>query len=75
MRIVIAIAATAGFLALPVGAAQADPPSCNWGELTSSAIAEGFAQGEHASTQMNPRVGLANVVEQGNLNATCELLS
>ena len=65
-------------------AAQADPPACNRGKLTSGAIQAGFAQGPHASdpsedghgpaTIDEPRVGLANVVEQGNLEATCEFI-
>jgi len=75
----IAAGLSAGVLVLS-GVALAAPaqatPSCNWGQLTSSAIAGGFSQGEHASSFAgSPRVGLANVVEQGNLAATCELLS
>ena len=52
--------------------------------LTKSAIAAGFPQGSHSSdpsgdghgpgTADEPRVGLANVVAQGDLNATCELI-
>ena len=50
--------------------------TCNWGQLTAEAIAGGFEQGPHASSFAgSPRLGLANVVEQGNLAATCELLS
>jgi len=59
-------------------------PDCNWGELTSEAIAGGFDQGGHSSdpsgdghgpgTLDEPRVGLANVVDQGDLHATCELI-
>jgi hypothetical protein len=65
-------AASLGFTASSASAA----PSCNWGQLTSDAIAGGFNQGEHASSFAgSPRVGLANVVERGNLAATCELLS
>ncbi len=56
--------------------AQADAPSCNWGQLTAGSIAGGFDQGEHASSYAgDPRVGLANVVAKGDLNATCEYLS
>ena len=61
---------------LPEGA-----PECNWGELTSEAIADGFDQGQHASDPsgdgLGPedRVGLANVIEQGNLHATCEFIA
>jgi len=55
---------------------------CNWGELTSDSIAEssGSVQGEHASDPsgdgLGPeeRVGLANVIEQGDLFATCEFI-
>jgi hypothetical protein len=77
-------AAVAGAILIGVGSATAGPPTCNWGGLTSAAIAGGFPQGEHSSdpsgdghgpgTADEPRVGLANVVEQGNLNATCELI-
>ena len=51
---------------------------CNWGDLTSDSIAAGFPQGQHASDPsedgLGPeeRVGLANVVEQGNVFATCD---
>jgi hypothetical protein len=64
-------------MALPV---FADPPSCNWGQLTSDSIADGFDQGGHSSDPSGdglgpePRVGLANVVNQGDMNATCELI-
>jgi hypothetical protein len=61
-----------GAVASPAAAANA--PDCNWGGLTAGAIAEGFDQGGHASQQANPRVGLANVVERGNLQATCQLI-
>jgi hypothetical protein len=65
--------------------AFADPPECNWGTLTSESIAAGLVeQGPHASdpsgdghgpgTADEPRMGLANVVERGNLEATCELI-
>ena len=55
--------------------------TCNWGELTSSNTAD---LGAHASDPSGdgtgpgdadvPRAGLANVVDQGNLQATCELI-
>ena len=50
---------------------------CNWGQVTVTAIKEsnGKALGEHSSSQPTPRVGLANVIEQGNLEATCEFLA
>jgi hypothetical protein len=57
---------------------------CNWGRLTMESIANGFPQGRHSSdpsgdghgpgTVDEPRAGLANVVQQGNLEATCELI-
>lgn len=69
---------------------QANPPvstisvDCNWGKLTMEAIGSGFAQGPHSSdpsgdghgrgTIDEPRLGLANVVEQGNLQLTCEFI-
>ena len=56
----------------------------NWGELTSEAIADGFPQGAHSSdpsgdghgpgTADEPRAGLGNVVEQGNMGATVDLI-
>lgn len=68
----------------------ADPPvtsmsvECNWGKLTMESIQGGFPQGEHSSdpsgdgfgpgTLDEPRVGLANVIEQGNLQAVCMLI-
>ena len=65
--------------------ASAGKPSCNWGQLTAGAIANGFPQGAHASdpsddghgpgTADEPRVGLANVAGQGDLNATCEAIA
>ena len=79
MKKKIAAGLGAGALVLS-GVAMAAPaqatPSCNWGQLTSSAIAGGFDQGEHASSYAgSPRVGLANVVNQGDLAATCTALS
>jgi len=84
----LAAAIAAGLAGLMVGVgdtASAAPKSCNWGQLTSGAVADGFPQGPHSSdpsgdghgpgTADEPRVGLANVVERGNLNATCELIS
>ena len=62
----------AAVAAVPAQAA----PGCNWGKLTSSSIADGFDQGGHASSFAgSPRLGLANVVNQGDLAATCALLS
>jgi hypothetical protein len=59
-------------------------PGCNWGELTMAAIMDGFPQGPHASDPSGdgkgkgdsdqPRAGLGNVVEKGNLQATCEFI-
>jgi len=64
--------------------ASAERPSCNWGQLTSESVSEGFDQGGHSSdpsddghgpgTLDEPRAGLANVVNQGDLEATCELI-
>lgn len=82
---IIGAAITVGLTGGLLGAtAAAEPPSCNWGELTASSIAAGFGQGAHASdpsgdghgpgTADEPRAGLANVAEQGNLQATCELI-
>ena len=49
--------------------------TCNWGRLTAEAIAGGFEQGPHSSSFPTPRDGLANVVNQGDLNATCEFIA
>ena len=54
---------------------------CNWGLLTMEQILEDdFDQGAHASDPSDDgrgpeeRVGLANVVERGNMQALCELI-
>lgn len=58
---------------------------CNWGTLTMETIKEkDFDQGGHSAdpsgdghgpgTVDEPRKGLANVVEQGNLQYTCQLI-
>ena len=77
MKKILAIAGIAvASVAVGAGSVSADNAKCNWGQLTSDAIAAGFDQGGHASSFAGePRVGLANVVSQGDLNATCELLS
>ncbi len=84
-RLILLAAIAVLALMLSVAPAAADPPSCNWGQLTADSIADGFPQGPHSSdpsgdghgpgTADEPRVGLANVVERGNLNATCELIT
>ncbi len=62
-----------------------DNPDCNWGGLTARSIVEGgHDQGGHSSDPSGdgkgagdndqPRAGLGNVVEKGNLQATCELI-
>lgn len=74
-------------LALSAVPAYADPPepTDNLGALTSYAISDlDFDQGEHSSdpsgdgqgpgTVDEPRAGLANVVERGNLELTIELI-
>ena len=90
MKLAIRLTAVAGAagLAFAIAApaqAEGHAEPCNWGKLTAMAIAEGFPQGPHSSdpssdghgpgTADEPRAGLANVVEQGNLKATCELIS
>ncbi len=76
MKKFIITAGAVAALVVPAGTASATPPSCNWGQATATAIAHGFDQGDHASSYAgSPRAGLANVVERGNLNATCELVS
>ena len=51
---------------------------CNWGTLTMEPISDGVEQGDH-SPDLNgdgdqPRVGLAKAVDQGRLDATCNLI-
>jgi hypothetical protein len=87
MRLALAAAAATITLSvsIPAAAAQQGPPSCNWGRLTAGAAAAGFDQGGHASdpsgdghgpgTADEPRSGLANVVERGDLDATCQLIA
>lgn len=90
MKLKMQIYAVAGIFVASVAVAggQGDPKgqgaNTNWGKLTSGAIADGFPQGQHSSdpsgdahgpgTADEPRAGLANVVEQGNLGATVELI-
>lgn len=51
---------------------------CNWGILTMNAILylENYEQGQHASGEDTPRVGLPNVPgeEDPNLEATCQIV-
>ncbi len=76
MKKILATAAVAGLAVVGfAGPSQAAAPTCNWGELTSDAIAGGFDQGGHASSFDTPRVGLPNLFGKGDLNATCEALS
>lgn len=80
----VAVLAALGLAGAAVPA-SAGPPSCNWGRLTATSIAGGFPQGPHASdpsddghgpgTADEPRAGLANVVQRGDLHATCELIA
>jgi hypothetical protein len=79
-RILISVAMAVGLVLVTTAPASAideigNQPDCIWGELTAEAIAAGFQQGEHSSSFDTPRVGLANVVEDGSLYATCVLLS
>ena len=83
-KLIIAAGITAAVTIPAMGSVSAERPSCNWGQLTAGAIAEGFLQGPHSSdpsgdghgpgTADEPRAGLANVVGDGDLNATCELI-
>jgi len=45
------------------------------GQVTSTAIANGFPQGKHASSFPTPRAGIANVIDQGNLSATLDVIA
>jgi hypothetical protein len=74
-KIITVTALAAGLVFASAGSASAEKPSCNWGQLTSEAIGGGFDQGGHASSFATPRLGLANVINRGDLNATCVVLS
>ena len=75
-KLLIAAGITAAVTFPAMGSASAEKPTCNWGQLTASSIADGFAQGEHASSFAGEaRVGLPNIFAKGDLNATCEALS
>ena len=83
------ILAVSGILAFG-SIAYADPPvttvsvECNWGTLTMEQIQGGFEHGPHSADPGNngvgpddpdqPRAGLANVLERGNLQETCEFI-
>lgn len=74
-KLLIAAGITAAVTIPAMGSASADKPSCNWGQLTADAIAAGFDQGGHSSSFAGEkRAGLANVLDRGNLNATCEFI-
>ena len=80
MKKIITISCLAVVLSLAPLNLTADDEPTNWGELTSQSIADGFDQGGHSSDPSGDgkgpeeRVGLANVVERGNLMATLALL-
>lgn len=81
--IIAALTASLGTAALAAGHAPGQRDT-NWGEATRDAIAGGFDQGGHAAdpsgdghgpgTADEPRSGLANVAERGNLSATMDAL-
>ena len=53
--------------------AGADTPTDpSWGDLTRNVA--GYELGQHSSGEDTPRVGLANIVEQGNLAATIAII-
>jgi len=87
LKLITSAAAVALTIAAMTQHAVAKPPvsqvsvECNWGQLTMEQIQNGFDQGEHASDpegdgrgNTGRRAGLANVLEQGNLEATCEFI-
>jgi len=75
MKKLLTVVFVSGALALANINVQADECPTNLGQLTSQSIAAGFDQGAHASSFAGePRVGLANIVERGNLAATVQLL-
>lgn len=73
MAILVFMVASTGFAEPPVMSMSVD---CNWGQLTM----ESTPLGDHASDPSGdglgpePRVGLANIIERGNLQAVCEFL-
>jgi len=84
-QIISAAAAAGTVVGLSAAPAAAAKPDCNWGRLTAESIAAGFDQGGHSSdpsgdghgpgTADEARAGLGNVVERGNLGATCGLIA
>jgi len=76
-KLLIAAGITAAVTIPAMGSASAEKPSCNWGELTADAIADGFDQGEHSSFFAGERrAGLANATGvRGDMNATCEFIA
>jgi hypothetical protein len=66
-----------GLAAGPAAANGSD--RCNWGELTRGAVPLGSHSSDPGGDGTGPgddqpRVGLANVVNKGDLHATCEFL-
>ena len=80
MMMITALLFSAGATAEPVTTSV--KVECNWGTFTMEAIADGFPQGPHSADPAGdgiggadqPRKGLGNAVEQGNLQATCEFI-
>ena len=71
--VLIFMVASTGFAGPPVMSMAID---CNWGQLTMKATPLGGYASDPSGDGLGPedRVGLANVVEHGNLQATCEFI-
>jgi hypothetical protein len=78
---VLATIGVAGLLTVMASGPASAQPDCSWGELTRSVVPLGAhasdpsGDGKGPGDADQPRVGLANVVERGNLHATCEALA
>ena len=82
--IAVAVASTFLFAGFVVDNAVADPPvstlsiECKWGTLTMEPISDGLDQGGHSldanGDSEQSRIGLLKVVDQGKVDATCNLI-
>ena len=81
MRTILSLIVILVFMVTSTG--LAGPPvismavDCNWGKLTMQSTPMGDHASDPSEDGRGPedRVGLANILEQGNLQAVCEFLS
>ena len=65
-RLILLAAIAVLALMLSVAPAAADPPSCNWGQLTADSIADGFPQGPHSSDPSGDGHGPVRLMSRGS---------